>query len=396
MSNGKSRASVRVCAISDVECSRGCGTGACKREQHSENCRANALTDDDFLALWKRANGARPSTGNFERMVIDYSRALLAASPIEQPAAAPINQCDGCRVNAPLTEQGNHAMPDGGFMGCTKGRYTPSLADERAAFEAWAIAEGFDVKRGVHRDNYAGAITESVWAAWQARAAASNETGEEGAKPVAWLIDWPDEPELGHYFAEEPCDPMYGRSRALGFMASRSPAIAAEAVAFEITEQAAAEWASRHDVDHVLKHFSTQRNAIEDARTLHLLAAAPQPAQADAGEIAELQAEIERLTAIINAPRAEVTVEQPSLTNPLTPFGMLVRSLRIVAQTNLFEMAQCLAMTPAQLSAIEFGRTSVTPEIVREVAMYFDSLGVSNTRPALDAAIDAARAGGAE
>ncbi|WP_244369410.1 hypothetical protein [Burkholderia pseudomallei] len=64
--------------------------------------------------------------------------------------------------------------------------------------------------------------------------------------------------------------------------ATRSPAMAAEAVAFEITEQAAAEWASRHDVDHVLKHFSTQRNAIEDARTLHLLAAAPQPAQAGA------------------------------------------------------------------------------------------------------------------
>lgn len=64
--------------------------------------------------------------------------------------------------------------------------------------------------------------------------------------------------------------------------AAASPAMAAEAVAFEITEQAAAEWASRHDVDHVLKHFSTQRNAIEDARTLHLLAAAPQPAQAGA------------------------------------------------------------------------------------------------------------------
>ncbi|HDR8974005.1 hypothetical protein [Burkholderia vietnamiensis] len=63
---------------------------------------------------------------------------------------------------------------------------------------------------------------------------------------------------------------------------SRSPAMAAEAAPFEITEQVAAEWANRHDVDHVLKHFSTQRNAIEDARTLHLLAGALQPAQADA------------------------------------------------------------------------------------------------------------------
>lgn len=28
----------------------------------------------------------------------------------------------------------------------------------------------------------------------------------EQVEPVAWLIDWPDEPELGHYFAEEPCE----------------------------------------------------------------------------------------------------------------------------------------------------------------------------------------------
>lgn len=37
-----------------------------------------------------------------------------------------LNQCDGCRANAPLTERGNHAMPAGGFMGCTKDRYMQS------------------------------------------------------------------------------------------------------------------------------------------------------------------------------------------------------------------------------------------------------------------------------
>jgi len=35
----------------------------------------------------------------------------------------PMNQCDGCRVGAPLTERGNHAMPDGGLMACTKAIY---------------------------------------------------------------------------------------------------------------------------------------------------------------------------------------------------------------------------------------------------------------------------------
>ncbi|KVX62440.1 hypothetical protein [Burkholderia stagnalis] len=61
----------------------------------------------------------------------------------------------------------------------------------------------------------------------------ANETGAEGEKPVAWFIDWPDEPELGHYFAEEPCDPKYGRSRALGFIESHSPAMVAAAPADE-------------------------------------------------------------------------------------------------------------------------------------------------------------------
>lgn len=35
-----------------------------------------------------------------------------------------------------------------------------------------------------------------------------------GSEPVAWRIDWPDEPELGHYFSEAPtdsgrCQPLY-------------------------------------------------------------------------------------------------------------------------------------------------------------------------------------------
>ena len=43
------------------------------------------------------------------------------------------------------------------------------------------------------------------------RAALSANAGSE---PVAWRIDWPDEPELGHYFSEAPtdsgrCQPLY-------------------------------------------------------------------------------------------------------------------------------------------------------------------------------------------
>ncbi|MBG0879381.1 hypothetical protein H0X90_21565 [Burkholderia sp. 9775_39] len=101
---------------------------------------------------------------------------------------------------------------------------------------------------------------------------------------------------------------------------------------------------------------------------------------------------LERVT-IAPPSRAEVTYEQPSLTNSLTPYGMLVRALRIVAQTSLYDMGQALLLSPAKLSAMEFGRAPVTPEIVREVGTYFESLGIHNMRPALQFAIDAARTG---
>jgi hypothetical protein len=92
------------------------------------------------------------------------------------------------------------------------------------------------------------------------------------------------------------------------------------------------------------------------------------------------------------APRAEVAEEQPSITNPLTPYGMLVRALRIVAGVTLMDMATALLTTPAKLSAMEFGRAPVTPEFAFDVAAYFDALDVPHTASALRAAL-AARAG---
>lgn len=92
-------------------------------------------------------------------------------------------------------------------------------------------------------------------------------------------------------------------------------------------------------------------------------------------------------------PRAEVTEEQPSLSNPLTPYGMLVRALRIVAQSTLYDMAQSTSFTPAQLSAMEFGRTPVTDIDAQEIAAYFEKLGVRGTLPAILYAAFAARTG---
>jgi hypothetical protein len=75
----------------------------------------------------------------------------------------------------------------------------------------------------------------------------------------------------------------------------------------------------------------------------------------------------------------------PTLNLPpmLTPFGMLVRALRIVAGTTLYDMAKALLTTPAKLSAMEFGRAEVTPEFAFDVAAYFDALGIACTESAL-------------
>jgi len=89
-------------------------------------------------------------------------------------------------------------------------------------------------------------------------------------------------------------------------------------------------------------------------------------------------------------PRAEVTDEQPSLTNPLTPYGMLVRALRIVAGTTLMDMAQHLGRGPAELSSIEFGRKPVRNADILDAAHFFACVGIQSTTHALTIA---ARAG---
>ncbi|MCW3581759.1 transcriptional regulator [Burkholderia cenocepacia] len=88
--------------------------------------------------------------------------------------------------------------------------------------------------------------------------------------------------------------------------------------------------------------------------------------------------------------RAEVTEEQPSLTNPLTPYGLLCRALRIIAGTLLGDMARHLGCSSAMLSAVEFGRRPLTDAMVADAAAYFSSCGIPDTLHALNAA----RAGG--
>jgi hypothetical protein len=62
--------------------------------------------------------------------------------------ASETNQCDGCRTGAPVSERGNHLMPDGGYMGCTKDRYTSerqsTMALAKARSALYSIAKTYD------------------------------------------------------------------------------------------------------------------------------------------------------------------------------------------------------------------------------------------------------------
>jgi len=71
----------------------------------------------------------------------------------------------------------------------------------REHFEAWALTDDgncsrLDLRKGIDGE-YMDPLVARDFLVWQA----AQET-----QPVAWLIDWPDEPELGHYFAEEPSE----------------------------------------------------------------------------------------------------------------------------------------------------------------------------------------------
>lgn len=112
--------------------------------------------------------------------------------------------------------------------------------------------------------------------------------------------------------------------------------------------------------------------------------------------ITEARAEIARLVALHGQPAMPADTDplallECSIKNPLTPFGKLVRTLRIVANTTLLEMAKLTGYTPAQLSAVEFGREPLTPELICFVHRLFHDKGIPVTLDLLQAAASAER-----
>ncbi|WP_244254382.1 hypothetical protein [Burkholderia vietnamiensis] len=102
MTTNENPAAVRVCAIADIQCSRGCGTGACKREGVTENSRADAqflsATDAEYVRRFRQRDYACIIEWQEIAAVVRYICSLETRSPVEQPAAAPIARNDPAAV----------------------------------------------------------------------------------------------------------------------------------------------------------------------------------------------------------------------------------------------------------------------------------------------------------
>lgn len=95
-------------------------------------------------------------------------------------------------------------------------------------------------------------------------------------------------------------------------------------------------------------------------------------------------ASMDEMRTLLGAKEESEAAPTLNLSPMLTPFGMLVRALRIVAGTTLYDMAKALLTTPANLSSMEFGRAAVPPGFAFDVAAYFDALGITGTLDALN------------
>ncbi|MFW2458375.1 hypothetical protein ACN4GH_01970 [Burkholderia pseudomallei] len=410
----------------------------------TDNSRADALTDAQIIDLIYECD----IPPYCELAAIDFARRLLLA--VSQPAAAPIPEdCDvrnilldvvpgedgeGQEVYARNVADVERLLSEMGEKLDAAKQPAPSPVDERAAFDSEVgniIADA--ATRGI------------AWMAFKvgaryARAASANETGAEVAQQLSAEIR-ELKVKLGSYEREREDQTRYLAAQSEEIAALKYQLAQADArvgltatVIQKCIDSCAAEYledVTGHPEDAAYCQGITDcidaLNRLKTADWSAILAAhsgQSEPETATVARIEQLRKAlfesrdamrvmsnwakkpdpaghswavrmVDRANAALNGepePRAEVTEEQPSLTNPLTPYGMLVRALRIVSGTTLMDMADALLTTPAKLSAMEFDREPVTLEFAFEVAAYFDAIGVLHTASALRAA--AARTGG--
>jgi hypothetical protein len=270
-------------------------------ETSSKVSRADALTADEREVLEHTA-------GFLHATAATALRKLLAASPVERPAAAPKPVVlehvavaeDGGRLRWMTGRKPRdcelYAAPDGchaPFLYVAP-QPAPAPAGERAAFEwPWlpllpeaviTTADGEAVFTAHQMQGYANAYGEMV----RARASSANETGAEGAPRYAeWLHlrthgEWSDGVPA---WARDHTGRMNDFTAAtevieeLAALASRAPAQAAEPVAYVCS-------ASNDFAPIVRDKDAAQRlsDAHGDGKVVPLYAAPQPPAQADARE----------------------------------------------------------------------------------------------------------------
>ncbi|KVP19420.1 hypothetical protein WJ85_08000 [Burkholderia ubonensis] len=230
---------------------------------------------------------------------------LLAASPVEQPAAAPADERTTTFdewLERYVTETGGRVFPPDALRACwhasaaaandtgAEGAEPQPSFDERKEFEAWARDQGYSIYGDPRvRDAYGGA-TQSAWRGWMGRSRLTDGravTLLRQARDELSNIEWENDPP----------DRIYALFGDIDKYVSGSPAMAAAAPA---DERAAFEaWARPDSVQQ--KHDASGEYAEPGMSA----AWAGWQARAAASPAAEAHAEIvskmERLISAVNA-----------------------------------------------------------------------------------------------
>lgn len=274
----------------------------------TENSRADALTDQAITEIYRSTYGYAPAPHEIQ-LVRSVERAIRAASPASQPAAAPRYEVSAGGEWFAATEAQYNAWSGKKRIAAT----APSPADERAALSEQDIYDKFSFLEGLVNESTYVQIADT--AIEIARAASANETGAEGiahevwaaaqlapgegiedgtrrvaailsrapaqaAEPVAWVRKHPDTGELsGDWLWNdviEQCRKASGVWFPVGFLGA-TPAVAAEVTAIhqvihQVWVDETSSWAD------VTPAYYAERQPSNRRRVYY----APQPAQADA------------------------------------------------------------------------------------------------------------------
>ncbi len=144
------------------------------------------------------------SVGPVQRAAVEQFVEALAQARAEQAEYFPTRPM--VAQHSPSSEETAAAFNLGA------GRPVVQATDaERRQFEAWMAGHNWLCAQWDGKQ-YTDVFTRTTWAAWRDRAELARS---EQAEPVAWRISDPDEPEIGHWYSEEPSDLSFHKSEPL-------------------------------------------------------------------------------------------------------------------------------------------------------------------------------------